>query len=143
MVALTSLRTCIQRFRTSHPIRSMWSLLDVSMSRWCTIASCNSSLWIGPVGRCDRTSLPTPTRNWLRSSSTTNRFVFYTDFAIQMHYPSSYIISIHTKDTTRTSKVEKLLQLVFHECQKRGIPPSEQSQFIHNVDLLSPMNPSS
>ena len=84
MVALTSLRTCIQRFRTSHPIRSMWSLLDVSMSRWCTIASCNSSLWIGPVGRCDRTSLPTPTRNWRRSSSTTSRFVFYKDFAIQM-----------------------------------------------------------
>ena len=143
MAVLTSLRICIRRFRTSHPIRSMWSLLGASMFRWCTIASCNSSLQIRPVGRCDRTSPPTPTRNWRRSSSTTSRFVFHTDFDTQMHYPSSYIISIHTKDTTRTSKVEKLLQLVFHECQKRGIPPSEQSQFIHNVDLLSPMNPSS
>ena len=53
-----------------------------------------------------------------------------------MQFPTSYVVSIHTKDTTRTAKIEKILPSVFYECQKREIPVDKDSQFLHNVSSL-------
>lgn len=54
-----------------------------------------------------------------------------------MQFPTSYIVCVHTKDTTRTAKVEKLLPSVFFECQKHEIPADQNSRFLHNVFFLS------
>ena len=51
----------------------------------------------------------------------------------QVQFPLSYTVSVHSKDTTRSARVEKLLPAVFFECQRKSIPFHEQSRFLHNV----------
>lgn len=50
-----------------------------------------------------------------------------------MHYPSTYLVGIHIKDTTRTAKIEKLMPSVFYESQRKGLSFDDRSRFIHNV----------
>ena len=51
----------------------------------------------------------------------------------QMQFPLSYTVSVHSKDTTRSARIEKLLPAVYFECQRKSIPFHEQSRFLHNV----------
>ena len=50
-----------------------------------------------------------------------------------MQYPSSYMVGIHIKDTTRTAKLEKLMPSVIYESQRKVISNDDRSRFIHNV----------
>lgn len=54
----------------------------------------------------------------------------------QMQYPLSYTVSVHSKDTTRSARVEKLLPAVYFECQRKSVPFREQSRFLHNVSKV-------
>ena len=52
-----------------------------------------------------------------------------------MRFPASYIISLHSKDTTRTLMVEKLFPEIEYETEKKLLGLTEKDRFFHNVEI--------
>ncbi|KAK8816973.1 hypothetical protein WA556_002874 [Blastocystis sp. ATCC 50177/Nand II] len=51
----------------------------------------------------------------------------------QLHFPSTHIISLHSKDTTRTLLVEKLFPEVEFEAEKKMLGMAEKEQLVHQL----------
>ncbi len=75
-------------------------------------------------------------RSKLHSDVTTYSFSELASLLVnneQLHFPSTHIISLHSKDTTRTLLVEKLFPEVEFEAEKKMLGMAKKEQLVHQV----------